>query len=267
MGWEWRLFYALPGHDDGGHSLRILDEERSVERRTDVYIAVSPSVGAKLRGESSLEVKLCTGRKNRLAERYEKHFPSRSSGVQAWQVVEAVDAFLARNSSRVVKPSETPADEIERCARLEAGEGAAESVLFVELAKERRTSRIKGCAFEETDVKVRLAVVNKDSGALSDLDWKSVPTRFRSLCIEGGQAKGIYKAVGSIMSDQKAKFVDEEHVTTEEMHDWLEALAESRPRIETDGDARDGPQDEFIQGIFGYPQFVAEFASKQSARS
>jgi hypothetical protein len=315
MGWEWRFFAALEDgksdSEDGFDVRKKGSRSSSPERRTDIYLACgrSGAVGAKMRSGSSLEVKLRTAQKKRGAEHYVKrslNVSSTSDRDSPWSIAEAVDAFVARQSAGIddeagadvpavwcVSPAEEGREVTapkEEAGTSESGGEGGPSVVLVALDKERVSFFRGGCALEQTDLVVRVAVCGRSQpfpppssssssdGNRGDSDsprWTTLPVRYRSVSVESGRAKDIYKVVGKLMKEchpstrtsLESESADSATASADgtagpglsEMLAWVRALSA--------GDGGDGePDDDSPVGIFGYPSFVAAIARAECSR-
>mmetsp|Transcript_24000 Transcript_24000/g.66696 ORF Transcript_24000/g.66696 Transcript_24000/m.66696 type:complete len:273 (+) Transcript_24000:40-858(+) len=262
--WEWRCFFTIPHENpiraDGVNLLRHHKAVQSEpEVRTDVYVVSNGYIGAKLRGGSQLEVKLCMDRKD-LSEAYQKVVLA-VDGAELSHMVHSIDSALSSWENVVLADGQPASSPKHRCPLFpaEAQVGVAQGTLamLMKLEKSRLYFMVGGQAVEQTDMCASYAWVPQggaSSPELSSLPWQQHPVQFRSFCVESVDLQMVRAGVKSVMAqissdNQPESLANEEHCTA-----WLSSTCEANA-------LRPGC------GIFGYPSFVAELAASINNRN
>jgi hypothetical protein len=143
---------------------------RKKEERSDKYLVVDASVGAKMRGGGGLEIKLRKERKKRFCEKYKKH--RLQSSCDESSMPQEVAAFLEEQG-------------------WEGETGLPIAPIFVKITKMRTQFLFANCAVEQTDI----------NGIEITSGGKTVPisAEYRSFCVEGS-TKAVYAAVDRLVA-------------------------------------------------------------------
>jgi ribosome-associated translation inhibitor RaiA len=247
MGNEWRCFVPKASTFDMLAAAGAGDSAEKKEQRSDTYLAVDETVGAKLRGGGQLEIKLRNNRKKRFCEKYKKHRIPSSTGTMSQQV----GRMLAGH-------------DWEACKGTAA---ALETPVYVKICKTRLQVSFMGCVVEQTVV----------DGIEVECNGKtvSIDAEYKSFCVEGREPNDIYAAVDKLLGVVQRKGKKKKNKNNnKKCSDSEDREVEEEGGDEEGEETMDSTPDDYIQalqssgalgddpacGIFGYPAFICGIA-------